>query len=57
VTDDDLGFTYGAWREHWIGLGMPWDSEGIEDPPPGWDPARQLANLLKSDEPSAAHDA
>jgi len=29
VTDDDLGYTYEAWREHWIGLGMLWDQ-----PPP-----------------------
>lgn len=57
VTDDDRGFTYEAWRERWIGLGMRWRAEGIEDPPPGWDPARQLANLLRGNEPSAADDS
>ena len=46
VTDDDQGYTYESWRARWVGLGMPWDSKGIEDPPPGWDPRRQLADLL-----------
>jgi hypothetical protein len=45
VTDDDCGFTYATWRARWIALDMPWDSEGIESPPDGWDPKAQLANL------------
>jgi hypothetical protein len=46
VTDDDRGYTYDAWRERWIALGMPWDSEGIEPPPPNWDPCAQLEQVL-----------
>jgi hypothetical protein len=46
VTDDDKGFTYESWRSRWVGKGMPWDSEGIEPPPEGWDPKRQLEKLL-----------
>jgi hypothetical protein len=48
VTDDDLGYTYERWRQLWIARGMPWDSLGIDQPPIGWDPARQLA-LLSED--------
>lgn len=51
VTDDDLGFSYEAWRKRWIDRGMPWDGEGIDEPPAGWDPARQLADLVSGDEP------
>lgn len=32
-----------ALREQWVSRGMPWDSEGIEAPPDGWDPAAQVA--------------
>jgi len=46
VTDDDLGYTNLAWRAQWIGRGMPWDSRGLRPPPSGWDPKRQLANLV-----------
>jgi len=42
VTDDDLGFTYAAWRSRWIADGMPWRSTGIESPPPDWNPEYQL---------------
>jgi len=45
VTDDDRGVTYEQWRASWIAKGMPWDSTGIEPPPPGWDPKRQLERL------------
>jgi hypothetical protein len=47
-TDDDQGYTYESWRERWIELGMPWDSEGIEPPPEGWDPQQQLDDLLRN---------
>ena len=46
VSDDDKGFTYESWRARWVAMGMPWDSEGIEPPPEGWDPKRQLEKLL-----------
>lgn len=46
VTDDDLGFSYDEWRERWIAAGMPWDSAGIEPPPAGWDPKKQLEELM-----------
>ncbi len=49
VTDEDLGFSYETWRQRWIELGMPWDGEGLDDPPEGWDPARQLAGLVDGD--------
>lgn len=48
-TDDDQEYTYESWRERWIALGMPWDSQGIETPPEGWDPQRQLDDLLRND--------
>jgi hypothetical protein len=47
VTDDDLGFTYEEWRRQWIERGMPWDSEGIEPEPDGWNPAQQLRDLFE----------
>jgi hypothetical protein len=47
VTDEDLGYTDQAWRERWIAMGMPWDSDGIEQPPPNWDPRAQLDRLLR----------
>lgn len=49
VTDDDLGFTYEAWRRRWIERGMPWDSGRLRSAPPGWDPHEQLARLLNGD--------
>ncbi len=42
VTDDDLGFTYDEWRRRWVADGTPWTSDGIERPPPDWDPQAQL---------------
>lgn len=49
VTDDDLGFTYESWRQRWVARGKPWDGLGIDEPPFGWDPARQLSALLGDD--------
>ena len=46
VSDDDRGFSFEEWRQHWIGRGMPWDSLGKTQPPPGWDPMEQLRLLL-----------
>jgi len=53
VSDDDRGYSYRAWRAKWIDRGMPWDSEGVRDAPEGWDPARQLQNVLG---PKSARD-
>jgi hypothetical protein len=47
VTDDDRGVSYEQWRQQWIDRGMPWDSQGIEPPPAGWDPEEQLRRLLE----------
>lgn len=52
VTDDDRGYSYADWRQRWVDRGMPWDSDGIEPPPTGWDPATQLravANAPQAD--------
>jgi hypothetical protein len=46
VTDDDLGSSYASWREQWVQRGLPWDSAAIRPAPLGWDPRRQLADLL-----------
>jgi hypothetical protein len=46
VSDDDEGYTYESWRARWVSIGMPWDSEGIRPAPEGWNPKRQLENLL-----------
>jgi hypothetical protein len=51
VTDDDLGYSYETWRDEWILRGMPWASPDVRTPPPGWDPAKQLSNVVNSDEP------
>jgi hypothetical protein len=45
VTDDDRGIGYEDWRTRWIEKGMPWDSAGIEEPPPHWDPHEQLKRV------------
>lgn len=45
VTDDDQGYSYDAWREEWIAHGMKWSDSGIEAPPAGWDPRKQLDKL------------
>jgi hypothetical protein len=44
VTDDDHGFTYDAWRKLWVDGGMVWD-KGRSQPPAGWDPLLQLAQI------------
>lgn len=44
-TDEDQGYSYESWRARWIANGMQWRSRGIA-PPPGWDPQRQLNDLL-----------
>jgi hypothetical protein len=46
VTDDDLGYTYDAWRQAWVERGMPWDSGELRPPPLGWDPEEQLRRLI-----------
>jgi hypothetical protein len=48
VTDDDRGHSYDDWRMQWIARGMPWGSEGIEEPPPDWDPREQLDRLKEA---------
>lgn len=47
VTDDDLGYTFEAWRQRWIDRGMPWDSSALRPSPPGWNPQAQLRRLLE----------
>jgi hypothetical protein len=46
VTDDDLGFTYEDWREHWVTIGMRWASRS-RSAPARWDPAKQLRQATK----------
>ena len=46
VTDKDLGYTFEQWRQKWIAGGMLWD-EGDSEPPEGWNPIKQLQNLVK----------
>lgn len=36
-------------RQRWRDRGCPWYAEGLEDPPPGWDPDAQLARLALAD--------
>lgn len=43
VTDYDMGFTFGQWREKWIKEGMKFWWK--EDEPKNWDPKRQLLNI------------
>lgn len=45
VSDDELGYTDGAWRRRWIERGRPWSGGPQRPPPPGWDPAAQLGRL------------
>jgi hypothetical protein len=47
VTDDDGGFSYEAWRDQWVRTGMPWWADGLEERPARWDPAAQLAAVLR----------
>lgn len=48
-SDDDQGYSYEQWRAKWVAEGMPWRDDGIEPPPEGWDPRRQLAAILGED--------
>ena len=48
VTDDDKGVSYLEWRANWIAKGMPWDSSGLEDPPPDWNPSEQLKRVAQA---------
>ena len=36
---------YEKWRKLWIESGMIWD-KGRTEPPPGWNPRRQLLNVI-----------
>lgn len=49
VTDDDEGYFYRDWRDRWIEAGMPWTSAPYRPAPEGWDPQRQLDDLLAGD--------
>lgn len=40
---DALGLIHERLREQWVARGMPWSYP--RQPPPGWDPVRQLADL------------
>jgi hypothetical protein len=42
---DDLDTTYAALRQRWIAAGCPW-FDALEEKPAGWNPNRQLINLL-----------
>jgi hypothetical protein len=42
--DDDRHITFEQWRNQWIAGGMHWDS-GDSEPPPDWDPKKQLLNI------------
>jgi hypothetical protein len=44
VSDDDRGFSYEKWRQHWIEEGMIWD-KGRSSPPDGWNPVAQLGRI------------
>lgn len=46
VTDDDAGYSFETWRQRWIDLGMPWDSDGLHPRPTSWNPTKQLQLLL-----------
>jgi len=48
VTDDDLGYSYDAWRQLWIARGMPWDSARLRPEPEGWDPVQQLKSVASA---------
>jgi len=43
VSDDDIGYTYDAWRDEWILDGMPWRSARPQ--PESWNPEAQLRAL------------
>lgn len=42
-TDEDLGFTYEAWRAEWVAEGCPW--RDVYPEPEAWDPREQLRRL------------
>jgi hypothetical protein len=46
VSDEDCGFTYEQWREKWRAEGMKWASR--QEPPRGWNPATQLATIMRT---------
>jgi hypothetical protein len=50
--DHASGRTHAAWRRHWIDSEMPWFSRGRR-PPPGWDPAAQLAAQIATENQEA----
>jgi hypothetical protein len=50
VTDDDRGYTYDAWRRKWVAEGTPWTDAGVTEPPPGWDPRKQLRAVAPGEE-------
>lgn len=50
--DHASGRTHAAWRQHWIDNEMPWFSRGRR-PPPGWDPAAQLAAHIAAEDRQA----
>jgi hypothetical protein len=43
VSDDDLGFTYEAWRDEWIRDGLVW--QGTAPRPAAWSPMEQLKKV------------
>lgn len=45
VTDDNDEETYESWRLEWVRQGMPWATK--VPPPEGWDPRKQLDDLLR----------
>jgi hypothetical protein len=45
VTDADRGIPHDQWRKQWIEGGMIWD-KGKSQPPKGWDPRKQLQNVV-----------
>ncbi|MCB2082308.1 MAG: hypothetical protein KDD76_06680 [Rickettsiales bacterium] len=46
-TDLDLGISHEEWRSQWIANGMKWqdDGGGGRNPPPYWNPKKQLQNI------------
>jgi len=43
---DKRGAVWKRWRDQWIKNGMHWSSIGVL-PPPDWNPALQLGNIMK----------
>ena len=46
-TEADRKTIHREWRKAWVKEGMPW--RGIGAPPDGWDPRKQLRDLLGDD--------